>query len=101
LIDGQRVSRSVVYFDAAKNLALADPELHPDLQRDGDGYALTLTAKHLARAVWVDFGAPDAALSDNALTLLPGETAKLHVTSAVALDDLRRTLTVRPYIPNS
>lgn len=100
-IDGARVSRTVVYFDAAKNLRLADPQLRTELKPDGGGYALTLHSTSLARGVWVDFGALDADVSDNALTLLPDETVTLHVRSAAALADLRRALTVRSYIPNS
>ena len=101
LLDGRGVSGTVVYFDAAKNLRLSDPGLHSELAADGDGYTLTLISTSFARGVWVDFGALDAELSDNALTLLPGERTTLHVRSAAKLDDLRRALAVRSYIPNS
>ena len=100
-IDGKSVSRRVVWFDAARSLALRDPQLHVELQSDGDGYMLTLNAKQLARGVWIDCGALDAELSDNAFDLLPGETVTLHVRSSAALDDLRRALSTRSYIPNS
>jgi beta-mannosidase len=40
----------------------------PRWHGDGDGYTLDLRAAALARAVWVDFGAVDADVSDNALT---------------------------------
>jgi beta-mannosidase len=89
------LARGVVYFDAAKNLVLDDPGLHADLAADGDGYRLTLSAQKLARAVWIDFGDLDAELSDNALTLLPGESVALHVQSKAALADLRNKLNLR------
>jgi beta-mannosidase len=101
LIDGVCVSRTVVYFDAAKSLRLSDPGLHAELSPDGEGYSLALRSTALARGVWVDFGTVDADVSDNALTLLPGERVTLHVRSAATLDDLRRALAVRSYIPNS
>jgi beta-mannosidase len=100
-VDGKRASRNVVYFDAAKNLALRDPQLRAELLRDGDDYRLTLAAKSVARGVWIDFGETDAELSDNALTLLPGESVTLRVHASGALDDLRRALKLRSYIPNS
>jgi beta-mannosidase len=56
---------------------------------------LDLRAAALARAVWIDFGDTDAELSDNALTLLPGESVSLHVTSKADLATLRETLRVR------
>ena len=93
--DGQVVSRSEVYFDAAKNLAWRDPELKAQLRRDGDGYVLTLRAQHFARAVWIDFGALDAELSDNALSVLPGEAVTLHVSSAAGLAPLQQALGLR------
>lgn len=95
LVDGTAVSRRIVYFDAAKALALPDPSLHADLQRDGDGYRLDLHADKLARAVWIDFGALDIELSDNALSLLPGETVSLRLQSKASLVDLQQQLTLR------
>lgn len=87
------VSRHLVYFDDAKNLALPDPGLKAQLS--ADGHRLTVSAQHLAREVWVDFSDLDARLSDNAFDLLPGESVVLHVDSTVNAAALRRSLTVR------
>jgi beta-mannosidase len=100
-VDGACVSRSIVYFDSAKNLALRDPQLHAELRADGGAYALTMSGKSLARGVWIDFGAVDADVSDNALTLLPGQTVTLQVHSSAPIEDLRRALAIRSYVPNS
>jgi beta-mannosidase len=56
---------------------------------------LELHSDVLARAVWIDFGDLDARLSDNALTLLPGETVRLQVHSDAEPDALRKQLTIR------
>ena len=72
-----------------------DPGIQAELRRDGDGYVLDLRARKLARALWIDFGDLDAEPSDNALTLLPGESISLHVTSAASLDALRKSLRLR------
>jgi beta-mannosidase len=89
------LSRGVVYFDAAKNLALADPDLHGEIVPDGDGYRLTMSAHRLARAVWIDFSDLDVEPSDNALTLLPGESVTLSLHSKAGLADLRRNMSLR------
>jgi beta-mannosidase len=98
-LEGEPASTGVVYFKAAKAMAWPDAGLRAELRRDGDGndgsYALELRAAALARAVWIDFGDTDAELSDNALTLLPGESVSLHVTSKADLATLRETLRVR------
>ena len=93
--DAATLSRGVVYFDAAKNLALPDPGLRGEIAADGDGYRLTLSAQRFARALWIDFGDLDVDLSDNALTLLPGESITLSLRSKAGLADLRRNMTLR------
>lgn len=62
---------------------------------NGNGYILELQAEKLARAVWIDFGNEDAEISDNALTLLPGEKRSLHIASKTSLATLRKSLSVR------
>jgi beta-mannosidase len=93
--EGEPPSRSVVWFKPAKDIAWPDPGVQAELRRDGDGYVLDLRARKLARALWIDFGDLDAELSDNALTLLPGESISLHVTSGAGLDALRKSLRLR------
>lgn len=94
-VSGEPVSRRVVYFRAAKDIAWPDPGLRGTLRRDGDGYALDVSTRTLARATWIDFGDLDAELSDNALTLLPGETVTVRVRSTASLEALRDALHLR------
>jgi beta-mannosidase len=95
MVDGAPVSRRVVYFGAAKTLTLPDPGLRADLIRDAEGLRLDLHSQHLARAVWIDFGEVDGELSDNAITLLPGEAVSLRLKSDADIDELRRSLHLR------
>jgi beta-mannosidase len=83
-VKGEPASRGVVYFKAAQDILWPDPGLHAQLRRDGDGYALDLRTEKLARAVWVD-----ADVSDNALTLLPGERVSLRISSKFVPATLR------------
>jgi beta-mannosidase len=92
LVDGQRVSRALSFFDAAKALALHVPHIRTQWAPSGDGYTLSLSTDTLARAVWVSFGTLDAQLSDNAFDLLPGEPVSLNVRSTASLDALRGAL---------
>ncbi len=98
-VEGEPVSRGAVYFAPAKQVKWnsAEPRagLRAELRRDGAGLVLEVTAARLARAVWIDFGELDAELSDNALTLLPGERVQLRVTSAAIEGALRAALHVR------
>lgn len=93
--DGEPASRRVVYFKAAKDMLWPAPGLHAEGRRDGDGFALDLHAAKFARAVWVDFGDSDADVSDNALTMLPGEHVSLRVSFKGGLASLRKSLRVR------
>ncbi|MCL1633712.1 glycoside hydrolase family 2 protein [Luteimonas sp. SX5] len=94
-VNGAPVSRRLVYFEAAKSLDLPDPGLRATLRRDDGEYRLELRALALARAVWVEFGDTDAEVSDNALTLLPGETVALRVRSKAGAEELRRSMKLR------
>jgi beta-mannosidase len=91
--EGEPASRGVVYFKAAKDMAWPDPGLRTDVRRAGNGYALELQATRFARDVWIDAG--DADVSDNAFTLLPGESVTVHVSSNDSLARLRSLLRVR------
>lgn len=101
-VEGEPAARDVVWFKAAKEIAWPDPQLRAELRAEpaparagGDGYALDLQSQHVARAVWLDFGDLDAELSDNALTLLPGEAVTLRVGSKAGIDELRKSLVLR------
>jgi beta-mannosidase len=94
-IEGEPAARDVVWFKAAKEIAWADPGLRADLRGDGQGFALTLATQRAARAVWLDFGGLDADLSDNALTLLPGDTVTLRIRAKAGIDELRKALKMR------
>ncbi len=94
-VDGEPAAREVVQFAAAKDMHWPAPGLHAHLRDEAGQYMLDLTASALARAAWVDFGELDAEVSDNALTLLPGERISLRITSAADLDTLRAALRVR------
>ena len=75
---GKTISRHLLYFGLAKDLALpANPELKVEWV-DG-GKSLRVSAKRLARGVWIDTGDADVRLSDNAFDLLPGEHVDIRV----------------------
>ncbi|KRG70696.1 beta-mannosidase [Pseudoxanthomonas dokdonensis] len=91
-VEGEPVSRQLVYFTEARNIAWPASAVHAQLRADRRGATLELSAEALARAVWIDFGELDAEVSDNALTLLPGERRVLRISSDATPDALRRAL---------
>lgn len=96
--EGEPAARAVVYFAPAKRITWKDAGLRAELRRDPNlagVYLLDVSASSLARAVWIDFGDLDADLSDNALTLLPGERITLGLTSDASEDALRAALQLR------
>ena len=72
-----------------------DPGLQAQLHRKGDDLVLELQATRLTRALRIDFGAREAELSDNALTLLPGERVSLQVSSQASLEALHQAMQLR------
>lgn len=99
LLDGERVlSRQLVFFNAAKKLALPASQVRSEWKADGDGFALTLSSDTLAREVWLSFGDLDVRLSDNAFDLLPSEPLTLHVSGQATQEQLRAALQVRDLV---
>ena len=96
VVDGAVAARQFVYFAHAKDLALTDPGLEARIAEGADGRAvLTISAKALARGVWVDFGDLDVQLSDNAFDLAAGDVATVAITSSSPVAALRRAVSVR------
>lgn len=94
--DGAGVlSRQLVFFDAAKHLALPVPQVRTEWMAGGDGFVLTLSSDVLARDVWLSFGDLDVEVSDNAFDLLPGEPLTVRVQGQATLEQLRAALQVR------
>ncbi|MGN6091586.1 MAG: glycoside hydrolase family 2 protein, partial [Luteibacter jiangsuensis] len=98
LEQGKVVAHHLLYFGAARTLALPKPELSSSLRQGANGYVLTVSAKRLARAVWVDTGDLDVRLDNNAFDLLPGEKVDIAIDGKVDIDTLRRTLTLRSLV---
>ena len=92
---GAVLSRHLLFVKPPIELKLPDPDLKAELRDNGQGGVLVLSARHLAREVWVDFGTLDATPDDNAFSLLPGETRELRVVSEAGIDALRGALRVR------
>ncbi len=95
----QAIARQEVYFASAKHLALAPQEITLNWKKVAQGYQLSLHAKRLTRAVWLEFegiaGDHTPRLSDNAFTLLPGETKRINISSKLALATLKKALKIR------
>lgn len=95
LFDGATLlSQQIVYFVPAKALALSRATINAELRTagDGEGYLLTLGSPTLVRALWIDFDGLDAALENNALDLVPGETVTIRLRAEADLATLRSAL---------
>ena len=85
------VSRRVIERVLPKNMRYPDP----GLTARWHGRELTVTARRLARAVMLDFGATPAQPSDDGFDLLPGESRTVTVAAAASPAALARALTLR------
>lgn len=95
MINGERVSRRLVYFVPAKNQALKANPVAAEIRTQGDAFVLTLTAHSLVRDLWIDFDHVQARLEDNAINLLAGQTRQLIIHSPASLRQLRKALRLK------
>jgi beta-mannosidase len=94
-VEGRPVSRNIVYFRNFRELKLPAAHVTAAVTEGKDGMQLRLRADTLAVDTWVSFGSEDVSLSDNAFTLLPGESRTLGLHSAADAATLRRALQIR------
>jgi len=97
------VGRNLFYFGKTRDLALPAPELTFAVEPHGAGATVRVTARRLARAVWLSTPSGEGAFSDNFFDLLPGESATVEWTPGGAappgivaqLPSLLHAMTVR------
>jgi beta-mannosidase len=95
IVDGRSISRGEVYFYEAKSLALPPQAPSVRWRVDGNDRRLELQADGLIRGLWMDFGNLDVELSDNSVTLLPGERVSVSVRGRHTIAELKRNLRLR------
>jgi beta-mannosidase len=72
---GARPARNLLYFKKTKDLQLPKPDVKLAVaDASGGVFNVSVTAKQLARNVFVTSGAVDGAFDDNYFDVLPGET---------------------------
>ncbi len=88
LVADAATSRATWFFARDQALAYPEPRLRASVEREAAGYRITLEAETLLRdvCVFADRLDPGAEVSDQLLTLLPGETATVTVWSSAELD---------------
>ena len=86
------------WFAPDKRLAYPEPDFEADLAQTNTGYRLTLIARTMLRdlCVFPDRLDPDATISDQCLTLLPGDHIGLDITTQKRMS--LAGLTTRPVL---
>ncbi|MES1207814.1 MAG: glycoside hydrolase family 2 protein [Pseudomonadota bacterium] len=75
---GATLSRSLFYFLKTRDLDLPAPELAVSVVPHAGGATVKVTARKLARAVWLSSSSAEGFFADNFFDLLPGETAAVE-----------------------
>jgi beta-mannosidase len=97
------VGRNLFYFEKTRELSLPAPEVSVAVEPHGEAATVRVTARRLARAVWLATPRAEGAFSDNYFDLLPGETVAVEWTPGAGaapglarrLSSLLRVTTVR------
>jgi beta-mannosidase len=73
----EQISLGVAPFVSNKHLELGDPELRTTVREMGDGFEIEVTARRLARFVWLALDGTGVIFSDNYFDLPAGRTARV------------------------
>jgi len=93
----ERLSVGVVPCVPTKHLKLADPELHTTVREKEGGFEIEITARRVARFVWLALEGADVVFSDNYFDLPAGRTATVRFSAPEGwtVERVRKTLRVR------
>ncbi len=82
--DGERLSLGLLPFAPNKHLALDDPELNCDIAATDEGFEITVSARRLARFVWLALDGTDPSTSSGQV---PSTVSKAALRTSVIFDD--------------
>ena len=78
---GEVLSEEIYYFNHAKDQELPKTEIRYKVKPMDGKYEVTLSARQLARDVFIEIPVQGAKFTDNFFDLLPGQTKKVIITS--------------------
>lgn len=78
---GEVLSEEIYYFNHAKDQELPKTEIRYKVKPMDGKYEVTLSARQLARDVFIEIPVQGARFTDNFFDLLPGQTKKVIITS--------------------
>jgi beta-mannosidase len=90
IVEGKTVSSNVLYFVPKKEIHLPAAQIETNLSAADSGYKLSLSAKVLARSVYVTFGNNEVQLSDNYFDLIPNQPVEITIQTKAGLDQLKQ-----------
>ena len=92
----ERLSLSVLPFVPDKHLALTDPEMEWAVRETAEGFVVEVTARRLARFVWLKLEGADVVFSDNYFDLPAGRTVQvtLPAPEGWTIEQVREALRV-------
>jgi beta-mannosidase len=94
LVDGRPASSNLIFFVPTKQVRLPAVTISRNWERSGNGYRLRLSAKTLARSVYLYFGGLEAKPSDNYFDLIPGQPVEIEVTTAATQEAVAAALRI-------
>lgn len=93
----KRLAWQTALFAPEKKIVFPNPELNWDIERDGEQLVITLTARALARFIWIRLEGADPVFSDNFFDLPSGWTIQVRCPMPVdwTIDQARHALRIR------
>ena len=91
---GSFTDRCLLYFVKPKAMKLDNPGLEIDISESPDTYGVSLTAKFLAKNIFLSVEGFEGQFSDNYFDLLPGEKVTVTIPKCLTLHEFKEKLKV-------
>ena len=93
--NGNTLAQKIYYFKKPKDLLIDKPDVHFTVQKQNDGYVLSLSAKTLAKNILIEMKDSDAHFSENYFDLLPKETKTVSFKSTLTIEEIQKKIIVK------
>ena len=89
------LSSNTLFFKPIKDVVLSKPQVKSEIAQTDGGFEITLTTDKLAKNLYMTIGDEEGFFSDNYFDLLPGQTVKIKLQTAVTKEKLQEIFKIR------
>lgn len=95
LENGKLISNNTLFFRPIKEFLLPKPEVKYEISKADGGFEINLNTNKLAKNLYMTIGDEEGFFSDNYFDLIPGQPAKIKLTTSLSHEKLKEVFAIQ------